>query len=361
MPADSWDALAAECRRLADAGDAGAAATGRRAVEAAVAQFGVAHLNVAVCRRELGRALLDERPSEAEPILRDALDTAERSFPADDPRIADYVHPLARALHVQGRLRDADEFYKRGLDALEMSYGPDALVLVPVLRDLARLRADGMGGWAEGEPLMHRAIEILETRVQGDLEPAAEWSAALRDLAATHLALGNLLLTAGLVVEAEKEFQKAVENLEACKVRGIAFRVAMAEELRKGWFESLQRRGRTTDVVDRRLALLGARGVAVPAPLAEKSFWMDFELAVEGLKRDGKDEKAIAGALAEVLAGKPLPAILDRDPIRTLTRGLAQRASQPEVRDRAAAVLGRAAGGGLKLGEALGELKAVIR
>jgi tetratricopeptide (TPR) repeat protein len=127
--------------------------------------------------RDLGRALNElglllmniGRYTEAEPIVREALTTAERVLESDHPDTLAFLNNLATLYTDQGRYPEAEPLYRRALDVTERVFGkenPGALVLVNNLANLY----EHQGRYAEAEPLCRRALETSE-RVLGSEHP----------------------------------------------------------------------------------------------------------------------------------------------------------------------------------------------
>ena len=74
---------------------------------------------------------------------------------------------LARCLHVQGRLDEADEAFRESLRHLEELFGPDHIHVAGGLQNLARLRSE-CGEWEEAALLGERALDILRRGLPPD-------------------------------------------------------------------------------------------------------------------------------------------------------------------------------------------------
>ncbi|HKO44868.1 MAG TPA: CHAT domain-containing tetratricopeptide repeat protein [Pyrinomonadaceae bacterium] len=190
-----------------------AAATGRRAVDSAVAQFGAAHprtalamKNLAEIQRSLGNyaegellakralqivesvggpdhpallnflntlALLNwnqSKNSEAELLFQRALKVGEKELGPEHPDIVLVVANLAAVYYDQARFTEAEKSFQRVLAIREKAFGPVHEVVANSLNNLAVLYMD-MARYSEAEALQQRALDIRQ-KLLGPDHPA---------------------------------------------------------------------------------------------------------------------------------------------------------------------------------------------
>ncbi len=104
---------------------------------------------------------------------------------------------LARCLHVQGRMDEADEAFRESLRHLEELFGPDHIHVAGGLQNLARLRSE-RGEWEEAALLGERALDILR-----------------RGLPPDDLRIADALLNLSSHQYAAKKYEIAEANLKA--------------------------------------------------------------------------------------------------------------------------------------------------
>ena len=137
--------------------------------------------------------------SDAEPLLRRALDIDENILGPQDPNVAAASLNLAGLLQDQGEFDDAEALYRRALAIDEKARGPDHPDVARDLSNLAALLLD-KGDLTQAEPLFRRALAIDE-KALGSEDP----SVAKR---LNNLAL--LLQDKGDLAEAEPLYRRAL-------------------------------------------------------------------------------------------------------------------------------------------------------
>jgi len=140
---------------------------------------------------------------KAEPLLRRAVQSDEKSYGPDHPKVATGLNNLAALLQETNRLSKAEPFMRRALAIDEKSYGPDHPTVARDLNNLATLLYT-TNRLSEAEPLMRRALEINENSVGPDYPKVA---AALNNLA-------QLLKTTNRLSEAEPLYRRALDIYE---------------------------------------------------------------------------------------------------------------------------------------------------
>ena len=97
------------------------------------------------------------RHAEAEPLMRRALASDERSYGPDHPAVARGLNNLAMLLQGTGRHAEAEPLYRRALASWERSYGPDHPEVARGLNNLAVLSPGHGAKHAKAEPLYRQA------------------------------------------------------------------------------------------------------------------------------------------------------------------------------------------------------------
>jgi tetratricopeptide (TPR) repeat protein len=134
----------------------------RRALEIDEERFGKAHPDVAIRLHNLALLLqATNRLSEAEPLMRRALEIDEKNFGPVHPYVARDLNNLALLLQATNRLSEAEPLMRRALEIDEKSFGPVHPNVARDLSNLAQLLKD-TNRLAEAEPLIRRALEIDE-------------------------------------------------------------------------------------------------------------------------------------------------------------------------------------------------------
>lgn len=108
------------------------------------------------CLNEARAFFAEGKAPAAEKLYRDLLTP---DLPAGGRILV--LDGLGRCLHVQGRLEEAETFFRESLRILEDLFGPDHIHVAGGLQNLARLRSE-RGEWEEAATLGERALNILE-------------------------------------------------------------------------------------------------------------------------------------------------------------------------------------------------------
>jgi len=141
--------------------------------------------------------------SEAEPLMRKALDIGERLSGETSPGIAAYLNNLGMLLKVTGRLEEAELLMRRSMEIFFCSADLHPYATTPI-NALALLLMDKQQ-WVEAEELLRRAL-ILDQDMYGEAHTYVG-----RDL--HNLAL--LLISTGRTAEAEPLNRRSLEILRA--------------------------------------------------------------------------------------------------------------------------------------------------
>jgi len=140
------------------------------------------------------------RAEEARMLLTGTLREAESVLGAEHTRTAMTLANLGWANRVQGRLRDAENFYRRALEIRRKVLGPDHEHTLRATVQLAWVVA-AQGRREEGERLARAAVE------RGDLVlPAGHMQQAT-----LHEYVGRIVLASGRAAEAETHLRRALE------------------------------------------------------------------------------------------------------------------------------------------------------
>jgi len=172
----------------------------RRALEIDQASHGPQHPKVAIRLNNLAQLLqATNRMAEAEPLMRRALEIDQASYGPQHPRVAVQLNNLATLLQATNRLAEAEPLMRRALEIDEASYGPQHPNVARDLNNLAQL-LQATNRLAEAEPLMRRALEIDEAsygpqhpRVAGHLNNLASLLKATNRLAEAELLMRRAL------------------------------------------------------------------------------------------------------------------------------------------------------------------------
>ncbi|MCZ7385043.1 MAG: FxSxx-COOH system tetratricopeptide repeat protein [Candidatus Methanoperedens sp.] len=176
----------------------------RRALEIREKSLGTNHPDVATSLNNL--ALLYHshgKFDEAEPMYRRALEIREKSQDKDHPDVAQSLNNLAELYRAHGKFIEAEPMHRRALAIREKSFGSDHPDVANSLNNLALLY-DSQGKYAEAEPLYRRALEILEKSLGTD-HP---------DVATSLNNLALLYKTQAKYEKAEPLYRRALEILE---------------------------------------------------------------------------------------------------------------------------------------------------
>ena len=145
------------------------------------------------------------RLAEAEPLYRRALEIVKQTFGPDHPDVGTCLNNLAALLLDTNRLAEAEPLMRRALAIDEASFGPDHPNVSTCLNNLAQLLQD-THRLAEAEPLMRRALAIAIASLGGS-HPVT-----LRALRNYRIMLGPPLLYSTILLAAI--LPKIVRNLE---------------------------------------------------------------------------------------------------------------------------------------------------
>jgi tetratricopeptide (TPR) repeat protein len=143
------------------------------------------------------------RYTEAEPLLRRALQIREQAQGPEHPDVARVLNYLAVLYWSQGRYTEAEPLYQRALQIREQAQGPEHLDVAISLNNLADLYLE-CGRYAEAEPLYQRSLQIREQTLGPDHPLAAQMF--------NNLAL--LFRDQGRDAEAEPLYRQALRILE---------------------------------------------------------------------------------------------------------------------------------------------------
>ena len=177
----------------------------RRALEIDAAAFGERHPTVATDLDNLATLLeATNRLGEAEPLRRRALAIDVAAFGEQHPRVATDLCNLATLLLDANRIEDAEPLMRRALEIDVAAFGEQHATVAIDFYNLATLFQD-TNRIEDAEPLMRRALEIDEA-VFGEQHPRV----------ATDLCnLATLLLDANRIEDAEPLMWRALKIDEA--------------------------------------------------------------------------------------------------------------------------------------------------
>ena len=140
---------------------------------------------------------------EAEPLLREALSSAEQIFGSNAIEVSTAANNLAVLYKYMGRFTDAGLLYQRALSILERVFGSDHPEVATIYHNLGGLE-HAAGNYSRGEPFARRSVEIREQALGPD-HP---------DTAADMAALAALLDGQGKYAESEPLYRKALAVFE---------------------------------------------------------------------------------------------------------------------------------------------------
>jgi tetratricopeptide (TPR) repeat protein len=142
----------------------------RRALDLDEKRLGPAHPELANGLNHLAQLLRStNRLAEAEAALRRALDLDERHSGPDHPDVARDLNQLGNLLKIANRLTEAEALLRRSLDIYEKRADPDHVAIATVTNNLAGLFYTA-NRLAEAEPLLRRALDMRE-RIEGPDHP----------------------------------------------------------------------------------------------------------------------------------------------------------------------------------------------
>jgi tetratricopeptide (TPR) repeat protein len=139
---------------------------------------------------------------KAEQALLAELHNAEQQG-GDDLALATTLYNLAILRRQQGRLDEAAQLYRRGLQLRERKQGPNHPDVATILNNLAALEA-ARGRYETAQPLLERALTIRQTGLGDEHILTAE---SMNNLALLYAAQGN-------ATAAEPLYQRAIAVLE---------------------------------------------------------------------------------------------------------------------------------------------------
>jgi clan AA aspartic protease (TIGR02281 family) len=131
-----------------------------------------------------------------------SLEEAER-FGRHDRRLAISSWFLASLYHAQGRYAEAEPLYRRSLEIMEKTLGPNHPDVATILNNLAELYRE-QGRYAEAEPLYRRSLEIRSHGAKG--RPTAKSPGAVPKQSADIHPSGNGNPTMILAADAQGHF-----------------------------------------------------------------------------------------------------------------------------------------------------------
>ena len=143
------------------------------------------------------------RYAEAEPLFKQALKIAEKTFASDDLEVSSVLNNLAVLYKYRNRFPQAERLYRRALAIVEKSLGPEHPEVATIYHNLGGLEHE-RGRYARGEPLARRSVEIRQKALGPDHPEVAA------DLAA----LAALLDGQGKDNEAEQLYKRALAIFE---------------------------------------------------------------------------------------------------------------------------------------------------
>jgi serine/threonine-protein kinase len=140
-----------------------------------------------------------DRPSEAEVVLRPQLDSLRGDATAERVLLADVLGTLASAVARQGRAEEAVGLRREALTVMEALYGANDPAITPHLNGLA-VALNAAGRSDEALPLLERTVALDRSRGEE----------GTHELASSLCNLGALLLVAGRDADARARLDEAV-------------------------------------------------------------------------------------------------------------------------------------------------------
>jgi tetratricopeptide (TPR) repeat protein len=191
----------------------------RRAIDMRESAQKVDSLELAGSLVSLGRVYSNlDRAQEAEPLLKRALGIAETNLPPSSPVYADIFDGLTKVYRDLGRYAEAETAAKRSAAVYENSIGSGNPLLATALNNLASVYLQ-MQRYADAEPLVRRALEIDEKALGADHRNV---SLVLNNLASLKLATGQTTEALGL---SRRSTQVAIALLSKDAGSGAGFDV----------------------------------------------------------------------------------------------------------------------------------------
>jgi tetratricopeptide (TPR) repeat protein len=176
----------------------------KRALQISEQQLGAAHPDTATSLNNLATLHYHQgKYEEAEPLYERALQIREQQLGAAHPETASSLNNLAALYRAQGKYEEAEPLYERALQISEQQLGPEHPDTATSLNNLAELY-QAQGKYEEAEPLYERALQIREQQL-GPEHPA------------TATSLNNLALLCyhqGKYAEAEPLYERALQISE---------------------------------------------------------------------------------------------------------------------------------------------------
>jgi len=160
----------------------------RRALNIVESQLGSDHIDVANCLNNLAALYwVQDRYSEAEPFYQRALNIWEHQLEAHDSEVLNCLHHLSQIYTLQERYSEAESIVRRALDIVKRQLGADHLDVTDYLNRLAELlRMQGL--YSEAEPFHQRSLNLRELKLGADHLDVAD---SLNNLALVYSAQGR--------------------------------------------------------------------------------------------------------------------------------------------------------------------------
>jgi len=181
--------------------------------------------------------------TDAEPLLKKALEIREKALGPDHPDVAESLNNLAHLYNTTGRHPQAEPLLKRSLEIHEKAFGRDHPRVASSLNNLAFFYQI-TGRYADVEPLLKRSLAIRE-KALGREHP---------DVATSLNNLAYLYLATGRYREAEPYFLRSLEISEKAFGRDNA-RVATSLNNMAGLYGDMARYTEAEDLLKRSLAI----------------------------------------------------------------------------------------------------------
>ena len=173
----------------------------RRAIEIAEKVYGKDHPNVAADYNNLALLFGDQgKNHQAEPVYRRAIEIGEKALGKDHPDLAAGYNNLASLLRAEGKYDEAELLIRRAIEIAEKVFGKDHPNVASSYNLLAGL-LEAQGKYEQAEPLYRRAIEIGE-KVLGKDHP---------NVAADYNNLALLFQAQGKYDQAEPLYRRSIE------------------------------------------------------------------------------------------------------------------------------------------------------
>jgi len=135
----------------------------RRALDIDKSYFGSNHPRIAIDINNLAQILqATDRFAEAEPLMLQALFIDEAEFGPNHPRVAINLHNLAHLFQATDRNAEAELLMRRALNINNLHFGPKHPTFAVSINSLATF-LQRMGRLTEAEPLFRQALKIDES------------------------------------------------------------------------------------------------------------------------------------------------------------------------------------------------------